>query len=304
MNMEPCSPGSAAPAPQPASFWDAVDGIVVINLDSRPDRWEHFLREVGCHLPAGKLHRFDALDGQTLPGYGEPPWFTERTGERSRVWGGTGGCALSHRNAIALAREKGWRNVLVLEDDVVMQPLQAEVDCLLQQALAALAGKPYMFYLGYNKPKPHGRPFLKGGKGTAVWSIGGALGGHAYIVSAELYDTLLAGLPTPETIWPWLARYRAVDTYYRDFVPALPGVGIYAVSPFLFRQTGFESNITQAYADAESYTCNTPPVPLASARGLLHLLGTPFRRLKVRLNSCRTYRRAVNGGLPGKRRRH
>ncbi len=286
------------------AFWDYIDAVVVINLDFRQDRWAHFLRDVSAFLPEQKLHRLSAVEGRKISGYGQQPWFTERTGERAAVWGGVAGCALSHRNAIALAKEKGWRNVLILEDDVEMLPFTPASSSLLCRAMELISGRPAMFYLGFNKPVPYGLPILSEGAERTVWKVDGVLAAHSYLVTSELYDTMLELLPQKDSdIWLWLSRYRAIDTFYRDFVPVLPGVGVYAVVPDLFRQAGGKSNIQQGYDNAKSFICSTPPHSYRSLNGLLYLLLTPFRRLKVHLNAYRTYRRASRGGLPGLRRR-
>ena len=74
-----------------AELYAQIDGILVINMDSSPERYEHFMSTVGVHLPAEKLERISAVAGRELPSYGKAPWFTEKTGERARFWGGTGG---------------------------------------------------------------------------------------------------------------------------------------------------------------------------------------------------------------------
>ncbi len=283
-----------------ASCWDGVDGILVINMDSHPERWEHFQREVGCHLPQGKLHRLSAVAGGELPDFGAEPWFTEKTGERARFWGGTAGCALSHRRAIQFAKDKGWRNVLILEDDVQMPRFDHAMNEMLSRALQ-MPGR-YMLYLGYNTPRPYGRK-LEAGDGVELWQIEGVLATHAYLVPESMYDLLLFLLPQPGQVWEWLSCYRAVDTFYRNYVSMRRDVRTYAVIPHLFVQGGMESCISGDTSAASEYSCEGPPLPLDSLPGVCHRLGYPLRWIKIRLNSLRTRHRARVGGLPGKRRR-
>ncbi len=287
---------------QPAACWDGVDGIVVINLDSHPERWQEFQQTVGCHLPADRLHRLSAVVGVEIPGYGQAPWFTERTGERSRFWGGTAGCALSHRRAIELAREKGWRQVLILEDDAVLSPVTVDADRLVARALRSLSG-PCMLYFGFNKPRPYGRPTKIVEGEVQLWQIEGVLATHAYLVPEAMYGLMLQVLPREENVWEWLARYRAVDTFYKDYLANTPGVGIYAIMPQLFRQADVASCISGQTMGGVDYSCEGLPLSLDSPAGTWHRFCAPFRRLKIRLNSLRTLLRARRGGLPGKRRR-
>ncbi len=285
---------------QKAACWDEVDGIVVINMDSHPERWQDFLAGAGSQLPDDRLHRMSAVVGVELPGYGEAPWFTERTGERARFWGGTAGCALSHRRAIEMAREKGWRQVLILEDDAQLSPVGADMSRIITRALR-LTGR-YMLYLGFNKPRPYGRPVMTEGE-VQLWQIEGVLATHAYLVPESMYDLMLELLPRSEGVWEWLARYRAVDVFYRDFLSEMPGVRTYAVMPHLFRQAEVASCISGQSSGGVDYSCEGLPLLLDSAAGFWHRLFAPLRRLKISLNSWRTLLRACRGGLPGKRRR-
>ncbi len=285
---------------QQAACWNGVDGIIVINMDSHPERWDEFRRGAGACLPADRLHRLSAVVGVEIPGFGQVPWFTERTGERARFWGGTAGCALSHRRAIEMAREKGWRQVLILEDDAQISPVSPDADRLVARALR-LTGR-YMLYFGFNKPRPYGRPLMVEGE-AQLWQIEGVLATHAYLVPESMYDLMLSLLPHEDDVWEWLARYRAIDTFYRDYLSMEPGVSTYAVMPQLFRQADVVSSISLQSTGGVDYSCEGLPLPLDSPAGLRHRLASPLRKLKIRLNSLRTLMRARRGGLPGKRRR-
>src|SRR5687768_5014284 len=101
----------------PASnlLWQLIDGVFVVNLDQRPDRWTEFQAAAQSIIPAEKLHRLSACVGRDLSGFGQRPWF--RGGKRDNTWAGRAGCLQSHRRALLKAREAGWRTVLLLEDD-------------------------------------------------------------------------------------------------------------------------------------------------------------------------------------------
>lgn len=280
-----------------SSPWNAVDGVLVINLDSCAPRMEHF-REVNAFLPQEKVHRLSACLGRALPGYGEAPWFTERTGERASYWAGAAGCTVSHRRAIETAKEKGWKNVLILEDDV---ELVAEGGAMLKQTLDSLEGD-YMLYLGYSRPTPYGRR-VAGNATHTLWQIEGVLSTFAYVVSASLYDRLLDLLPTEETVWEWMSVHRAIDTFYRDVVSEMKGVHTYCILPDIAEHV--DAGISEIRGAA---TCNTHsrtllPYSYASLGGVMHVASAPLRRLKYKLNSIRTHRRALNGGFPGPRKK-
>lgn len=280
--------------------WNLVDGILVINLDTSKERMEKFLKDNAEYLPSDKVHRLSAVYGRALPTYGKAPWFTDATGDRTRFWGGTAGCALSHRKAIEHAKAQGWRNVLILEDDAVMHSEPAGLD-VFAAALNTLRGD-YMLYLGFNKPAPYGRKVIKGEK-IDLWQVEGVLATHGYLIPNNMYDRLLPLLPSEDNVWEWLSKYRAVDSMYRDYVSTLSGVRIYALYPVLVDQGAGSSDIGGIQPVESEYSCKRPPLSYASPAGVLHVLTTPFRRLKVKLNSIRTHRRALRGGLPGFRKR-
>ena len=280
--------------------WKKIDGILVINLDTSVDRLNTFMNLNARTLPQEKVHRLSAVLGREVAGYGKAPWFTENTGERARFWGGTAGCALSHRKAIERAQSEGWRNVLILEDDAVVKASEPGLD-LLNQALETFHGD-YMLYLGFNKPVPYGRKLLKG-SGINLWQVEGVLATHGYLLPASMYERVLSLLPTEETVWEWLTRFRAIDSMYRDFVSALPGVKIYAIYPVLVDQGESLSDIGGQKALEAEYSCKREPYSYNTLSGVIHRLMSPFHRVKVHLNSLRTRRRGRKSGLPGFRKR-
>ena len=280
--------------------WDKIDGILVINLDTSVERMEQFKASNAGKLPFDKVQRLSAVLGRGLPTYGKAPWFTEQTGERARFWGGTAGCALSHRKAIERAKSEGWRNVLILEDDAVVRPDADALDTL-NLALDSLQGD-YMLYLGFNKPVPYGRKLIEG-NGVNLWQVEGVLATHGYLIPASMYDRILPLLPSENNVWEWLTRYRAVDSMYRDYVSALPGVKIFAIYPVLVDQGAATSDIGGASVQEAEYSCKREPYSYNTVSGALHRLLFPFHRLKVHLNSLRTQRRGLRSGLPGFRKR-
>jgi glycosyl transferase family 25 len=78
-------------------MWGFVDKVVYINLDHRQDRRDtmmKFFQEGG--IPSEKIIRFPAI--------------------RHEI--GMIGCGQSHIGVLRMAKEKGWGNILVLEDDI------------------------------------------------------------------------------------------------------------------------------------------------------------------------------------------
>ena len=276
--------------PQLDAFWNMVDGVLVVNLDNRPDRWQDLQTVTAAVVPPAKLHRLPATLGAALPGFGAPPWFRGR--KRDRTWAGRAGCTLSHRAAIAHAKQQGWRTVLILEDDIKLEPALAEV----------LAGLPAAFrdshwdvcYLGYTDPVSPYRTITQLPAGHSLCAVSGCSTTHAYLLRNSSYDALLARLPEATNIWDWISRHRAIDRwYYRNLARHF---NIVAVSPAIINQQGGFSDITQRLHE-KVHTTRVPDARqgalafrlLGALRWLGYRLAEPLDWLRGRIKRARGF---------------
>jgi hypothetical protein len=278
------------PQPELDAFWDMIDGVLVVNLDSRPDRWQDLQARTAGFIPAHKLHRLPATLGAALPGFGVPPWFRGR--KRDKTWAGRAGCALSHRAAIARARQQGWRAVLILEDDIELEPTLVEVVARLPQALKNSEWD--VCYLGFTDPVSPYRSLAELPAGHRLWAVSGCSTTHAYLLRGSVYDRLLEKLPAVDSIWPWISRHRAIDRwYYRNLVRYF---NVCAVSPALINQQGGFSDITQRMHE-KVHTTRVPEVRhgervfrlLGALRWLGYRLGEPRDWLRGRIKQLRGF---------------
>ncbi|MGC3960868.1 MAG: glycosyltransferase family 25 protein [Verrucomicrobiota bacterium] len=273
----------------PNPFWSLIDGVFVINLDQRPDRWTQFQTMARDIIPAEKLHHFSACLGRELPGFSQRPWF--RGGKRDRTWAGRAGCLLSHRRALLKARDLGWRTTLLLEDDAVFAPDFAR----LADALAtALRDNDWdVCYLGFTEPWSPGRQLTKLGERHALHQIHGATTTHAYLVREPARDWILAQLPDESHIWPWLATHRAIDRWYQRRLGL--EFRVVCVTPSLVNQDDSTSDIVIAASPAGLSEAAIAPASGSAA----YYLGHAFRRVSVRLglagDALRGWTRRLNG---------
>lgn len=140
-------------------MWEFVDKFIYINLDSRQDRREimqKFFDE--GKIPPEKIQRFSAIrrDKPQL------------------------GCLESHTEVLRIAKRNGWKNVLILEDDMEWlnfedgyKKLQEFIQ--LQWNVILLVG----WYVVYDFPR--------------IFSSRNA---GAYLVNSSYYDTLLLNRET------------------------------------------------------------------------------------------------------------
>jgi hypothetical protein len=217
-----------------------ADGVLLINLEHRTDRLQRFAELAARHPLLANWRRLPAVNGTDLPGFGAKPWFRGR--QRDKCIAGRAGCTLSHRNAIARAKELGWDRVLILEDDVLAdESFAADAAAFLTRAAADPDWG--VCFLGWSQQiGPAMRLSALGGR-RAIYQVFGCIGAFAYLVKREHYDWLLAGLPTPETVWPWIAAHRAVDRWYARNLSTR--CKVWAVSPNLIGHYASFSDIGQ-----------------------------------------------------------
>jgi len=81
---------------------DYIDQIVYINLEHRKDRKEQIEKQFSVFFP-NNIHRFNAILDKRVDGHV--------------------GCGLSHIAILEIAIKKNWKNVLIMEDDMIWDDL-------------------------------------------------------------------------------------------------------------------------------------------------------------------------------------
>lgn len=160
--------GSDAPVSGAGGFRELIgpgrlfEGAILINLDSRPDRLERSLAELARYGLDDAVVRMSAYAHEN----------------------GMYGCSVSHVEAVRYARWKGWRTVLILEDDIRLCERFAED---APAPLGELCGRIWgLFQLGVMISSPHlvcVSPNL--------FRFRHGHGAHAFALHARTYDFLL-----------------------------------------------------------------------------------------------------------------
>jgi GR25 family glycosyltransferase involved in LPS biosynthesis len=137
-----------------------IDGVFYINLDRRTDRRAEIEEELGrLGLP---YERFPAIPHPTS---------------------GIVGCGYSHLAILKMAKERGYRNVLIFEDDFTL--LVPPEECLAQLGRLFASKEEFdVCFLAYNiqRAEPH-NDFLQRVVESQTAS--------AYIVNARYYNKLI-----------------------------------------------------------------------------------------------------------------
>ncbi|MGL4943322.1 MAG: glycosyltransferase family 25 protein [Thermoguttaceae bacterium] len=101
---------------------NTFEKVYVINLDTRLDRWEAFLRRLPHQWPFAVPERFPGIDGRLVP---PPVWWMSGAG----AWG----CHRTHTRILEDCLRNNVSSVLVCEDDAVfVEDFSASVQVFMQ----------------------------------------------------------------------------------------------------------------------------------------------------------------------------
>lgn len=181
---------------------DYFDRVFIINLKSRPDRWDRIEKHLRRHRITN-YERFEAVkfrEDDDLP-RASIEAMTPRPDIPNYTLGALG-CKLSHLGIIELASHRGYRSVLVLEDDAEFLPSARRT---IDRALREIEPDWGMLYLGANHVQPPQPCSRHVGQVTRTYAT------HAYAVSSRLFEPILEG------------GHRAgteIDVFYADVIQA------------------------------------------------------------------------------------
>ncbi|MEI8300696.1 MAG: glycosyltransferase family 25 protein [Chlamydiota bacterium] len=144
--------------------FNQFDAIVYINLSHRHDRNKLLLEELNrLEVNQDKIHRFEAVHD---------------------FLNGHRGCAQSHIKVLELAKEKRWKNVLILEDDVAFTQSKEEIEHTISSFLKAFENKWDVFFLGANIFEYEATDYPDFKKVLCAQCA------HAYVVNSDYIDLL------------------------------------------------------------------------------------------------------------------
>lgn len=135
---------------KPIAFPGIVDAVICINLTTRPDRKEKVIQSFPY-----QFRFFFATPHPTSP---------------------HDGCTQSHLSVIRIAKERGWKNVMVIEDDVeLVKPLEQSPTFPSQYDMLYFGGICMEVIGAWWQP----------------WTQGRFICMHAYIVHHSFYNDML-----------------------------------------------------------------------------------------------------------------
>jgi hypothetical protein len=163
---------------------------------------------------------------------------------QERVKAADMGCALSHRRAVELAKRRGYRNILVFEDDAIPSDrFDPERIARAVDELETVEGD--LFTLGCCKPdwRP-GTPKMITGKPVEgheeIVIVRNAVTTHAIMYNARAFDRLLLWLPTKAELVTGFSNVVMLGAYDQWLFDAS---SCYAMLHEQFLQSGSTSDI-------------------------------------------------------------
>jgi len=215
------------------------DKIFIINLDRCPDRWNRVTRNLLDHgivnferQPGISLPRGDPVDIIPQPFYSNLEAYGGRFRFDANYILNCVGTNIAHQAIIRKASKRGYKRILILEDDVFFSP--GAISDFYRTA-STLRGEPWqLLYLGYKRSRSsfpttplttelvRPKQFIRGAYG--------------YAVQASLFPVLLQMPPYGG---------MELDVFF-EYVICKRGRAICFRKPIISHRDGLESTITQA----------------------------------------------------------
>lgn len=185
----------------PFNFFDA---IFCINLDKRQDRWTRCIQQFQTLGIEQKVQRFSAIKVKNVNNY-------------SHAFIGRCGCSLSHFEVCKLAKEKQYKNYLVLEDDFEFTLDKDTTFNLLTKLTKEIPINWDMFYLGANLTNDYGI-FPIEEFSDNLFKLKSCHTTHAMAFNSSFYDLFLKNAPDINSIYSWINEYQVIDAYLGKYI--------------------------------------------------------------------------------------
>lgn len=228
-----------------------IEHAFVINLPTSKNRWLQFEKE---ELPRTKItvERIDGIDGTP---------FTNKNDHLLRK--GILGCVLANRNVIEVAKTRGYKNVLVFEDDA---QLCENFDAELKKAIGEL---PEDWAILRLHPTTNGQPVITD-YSENLHRVTGCNGTYGWCINAPYYNRIIETLTRElgeRTTDEWGTFDKTFDLILRENMNALP---FYQTKKQLvYHADGFSDRMGQVvnFGLSRPKTQKTEPLKIATGTG-------------------------------------
>lgn len=164
------------------------DKVYCINLDRRIDRWGETINEFEKWGLKDYVERYSGIDGKDIE-------------NNNKINNGELGILLTHLKIITEAKEKNYKNILILEDDIEFTEKINDID----DYMSLVPTDWDMIYFGGNHNRHMGKSinFIN----DKIIKLNDTYGIHCVALNNSVYDVIL------EII---IGKNKAIDVYYAD----------------------------------------------------------------------------------------
>jgi len=206
------------------------DKVICINLAKRYDRWEEMQEQFNKHKI--KVSRFNAIDGNPMG------WKSENFAGKETSFNGAMGCIASHVNVYSLAKQNGWKNVLIIEDDC---DFIDNLNEMFEESIKTLPNKWDLLYFG-GVHETRGGKFVPEKFNKYFVRAKRIITTTCYAVNHTAYDLIL------DTVLKKKPYFDCpIDTYLGAYIQ--PSLKTYAYHPPIAWQRPSHSDIQNAHRD-------------------------------------------------------
>lgn len=176
-----------------------IEKVYIINLDRRMDRMVH-MDNLMKSMYIRNWERFKAIRPKTVDiTYNLYSDYSKFHKLNRKYVKGSVGCKLSHIGVLKLARKKGYKNILILEDDVNFIGNRKFIDMGLREVHNLDWD---ILYLGLNKARYKPVADL-----VFIGKVESGMCTHSYIVNGKSYDKIINILEK---------SHKQIDAEYQD----------------------------------------------------------------------------------------
>jgi GR25 family glycosyltransferase involved in LPS biosynthesis len=224
---------------------DQFDCVFVINLEKRNDRMERICDIL--HLLQIKFERFNAIDKNVVEGLYKNLLSYHNTSTITNA--GYLACILSHLSVYKIALDRGYKKIMVLEDDIFVHK---NVQNLLKKFLNVVPEDWDMLYFGYLPLSDdlqywsHNHFHKINSENGMVFRAKGLWCTHSYAIKNEYMNEIIQYYNT-STLDQWLEMDRFfVKEQEKNFFPENTR-NIYGCIPALFGQIASISDLSEGF---------------------------------------------------------
>jgi GR25 family glycosyltransferase involved in LPS biosynthesis len=213
------------------------DKIFCINLQHRTDRWancQDTFEKLGIYEKVTRLEGVNCLELYKTENLFANYFNNGIPNHIDIINLRRAGCALSFIQAVQQAKQKGYKNILIFEDDISLYASVPDTITTLNNCLTELPDNWELFYLSANPTSFHGhiQPITPYSQNLCY--IHAAFCCHSIAINSNIYNYILDSFHSHIDIFDWVLKNVNFDTFCLKYIQ--PRNSSYMPKKLLFTQ--------------------------------------------------------------------